>query len=143
MHSRTSILLIAALVALLCCFGASSASYQESEEDNDRNVEVAEWLRKILENRYAEPESEESDEYQEVKRALPMSGSIYGKRGIPLSGGLYGKRWLNMPTSGSHGYRWIPASKSSSTHEVLARAVPMSGGMYGKRGVPYSGGLYG
>lgn len=69
------------------------------------------------------------------KRAIPMSGGIYGKRSVPLteeeydmkrasipfSGGIYGKRAMNIPFSGG-----IYGKRS-----IALRSLPISGGIYG------------
>lgn len=69
------------------------------------------------------------------KRAIPMSGGIYGKRSVPLteeeyefkrssipfSGGIYGKRSMNIPFSGG-----IYGKRS-----IALRSLPISGGIYG------------
>lgn len=92
-----------------------------------------------------EDSSLESEMSREIRGRSFMSGGLYGKRAIPISGGLYGKR---VPMSGGlYGKRRLSLLLQQQQHQNKQRSaeapVAFSGGIYGKRGIAYSGGLYG
>uniref|UniRef100_A0A914Q6Z9 Uncharacterized protein n=1 Tax=Panagrolaimus davidi TaxID=227884 RepID=A0A914Q6Z9_9BILA len=72
------------------------------------------------------------------KRGIPIS-LTNDKRAIPMSGGIYGKRSLSS-------FFGINDNGDSGEIETVKRAaLPFSGGIYGKRAmnIPFSGGIYG
>lgn len=111
-------LLLVQLVCIWCATGDSSNEKSEEIVPNPDEVD----LRNLQ-----EISSSASDEVEEIKRAFPMSGSLYGKRAVPFNGAIYGKR--AVPFNGG----------------LYGKRVPFNGALYGKRirAVPMSGGLYG
>lgn len=72
------------------------------------------------------------------KRGIPIS-LTNDKRAIPMSGGIYGKRSLSS-------FFGINDNGDSGEIETVKRAaLSFSGGIYGKRAmnIPFSGGIYG
>ena len=71
------------------------------------------------------------------KRGIPISLTS-DKRAIPMSGGIYGKRSLSS-------FFGIDDSTNGEIETVKRAALPFSGGIYGKRAmnIPFSGGIYG
>uniref|UniRef100_A0A7E4UW79 Secreted salivary gland peptide n=1 Tax=Panagrellus redivivus TaxID=6233 RepID=A0A7E4UW79_PANRE len=137
-------------VSLLIVLGIAHA-YQEESQDEYSPAKVFLLKRVVLPQNVYVTDNDASGNWftsafltkqQASKRAIPMSGGIYGKRSapmdlegnteevytvkravLPFSGGIYGKRSASM-------------------------RVPFSGGIYGKRGIalrslPISGGIYG